>query len=76
MQSTPANVNPVKVFSVDGLSDIVVLAGPNGVGKTRLVEAILASFRSPNSFRGIGVQPKVQLIIEAVLPLEFFFTSI
>lgn len=64
------NVNPVKLFSVDGLSDIVVFAGPNGVGKTRLVETILALFRSPNSYRGAGAQPNVKLTIEATNPVE------
>jgi predicted ATPase len=64
------NVNPVKVFSVDGLSDVVVLAGPNGVGKTRLVETILASFRNPNAYRGTGTQPNVRLLIEATSPTE------
>jgi predicted ATPase len=63
-------VNPVKRFYVDGLSDIVVFAGPNGVGKTRLVEATLASFRNPIAYRGTGSQPKVQLIIEATNSLE------
>jgi predicted ATPase len=65
-----ANVNPVKLFYVDGLSDVVVLAGPNGVGKTRLVEAIVASFRNPNSYRGVSPQPSMQLILEATNPVE------
>lgn len=65
-----AKVNPVKLFSVDGLSDIVVFAGPNGVGKTRLIETILASFRNPAGYRGAGSQPDLQLIIEATNPGE------
>lgn len=32
---------PVKHFSVNNLSDVIVLAGRNGVGKTRLVQGIL-----------------------------------
>jgi len=44
-----ANVPPVGLFSVDDLSDVVVLAGPNGVGKTRLVESILSAFRNPTA---------------------------
>lgn len=65
-----ANVNPVKLFSVEDLSDVVVLAGPNGVGKTRLVDTILASFRNPNAFRGAGAQPNLRLVIEANSPVE------
>ena len=41
-----SNVLPVKQFQVDGLSDLVVIAGPNGVGKTRLVSGLLAHFRT------------------------------
>lgn len=29
------------------LSDVVVLAGPNGVGKTRLLHAVIEFFRNP-----------------------------
>ena len=32
-----SKVNPVRLFSIEDLSDIVVFAGPNGVGKTRLI---------------------------------------
>lgn len=32
-----SDIPPVKLFSADQLSDVVVLAGPNGVGKTRLI---------------------------------------
>lgn len=65
-----AKINPVKLFSVEGLSDIVVFAGPNGVGKTRLIETILASFRNPAAYRGAGSQPNLQLIIEGTSPGE------
>ena len=66
-----ANVNPVKLFSVQDLSDIVVFAGPNGVGKTRLVETTLAAFQNPNSYRTTaGPQPNLRLIIEATSPTE------
>jgi energy-coupling factor transporter ATP-binding protein EcfA2 len=36
---------PVDRFEVDGLADVVVIAGPNGVGKTRLLERLLATLR-------------------------------
>lgn len=65
-----ANVNPVKLFFVEDLSDIVVLAGSNGIGKTRLVEATLGSFQNPNSFRGTGSQANLKLVIEATSPTE------
>ena len=41
------NIPPVKKFEVSDLSDVVVLAGPNGVGKTRLVNRLLAHLQSP-----------------------------
>src|SRR5258708_18198590 len=64
------NVNPVKLFSVKDLSDVVVFAGPNGVGKTRLVETTLACFRNPSEYRGQGSKPDMQLFIDATSPAE------
>ena len=40
-QIVAENIPPLKGFSVDQLSDVVVFAGPNGVGKTRLVNTLL-----------------------------------
>lgn len=40
------NIPPILRFEASGLSDIVVLAGANGVGKTRLLEAFLNYFRN------------------------------
>ena len=54
---------PVSRFDVDGLADVVVIAGANGVGKTRLVERLIQSFRSP----AVG---SVVLNIEASSPAE------
>ena len=34
-------VQPIDVFDVSNLSDVVVLAGPNGIGKSRLIAGIL-----------------------------------
>lgn len=41
-----ANYPPISRFEVRSLSDIVVLAGPNGVGKSRLLQALLQAFQS------------------------------
>ena len=38
------HVDPVRFFDIDELSDLVVIAGPNGVGKTRLVSHLLGCF--------------------------------
>lgn len=43
------DVLPVRRFAVDRLSDIVVVAGPNGVGKSRLIEGLLQKFQSPSA---------------------------
>jgi DNA polymerase III delta prime subunit len=58
------NIPPVKQFSVDDLSNVVVLAGPNGVGKTRLIQGILQAFQLG------GSQPNIRLIIEATAKSE------
>ena len=58
------DVLPVKSFCVDELSDIVVIAGPNGVGKTRLINSILAFFKNPTS------NPNIHLVIEATCSEE------
>jgi energy-coupling factor transporter ATP-binding protein EcfA2 len=52
-------VPPITAFSVSDLSDVIVLAGPNGVGKTRLAQAIIGAFRDPTGTRNIRlvVQP-------------------
>jgi len=55
---------PIQEFHVSDISDILVLAGPNGVGKTRLVENILQAFR-----RG-GPHPNLRMRIEATAPDE------
>lgn len=41
------NIEPVQCFEVDDLSDLIVFAGPNGVGKTRLVQGLLNFFQNP-----------------------------
>jgi len=52
-------VPPIQHFSVDDISDVLVIAGPNGVGKTRLIQIILEAFQ-----RG-SPHPNVRMIIEA-----------
>lgn len=53
------DVMPVRKFEVTGLSDVVVLAGANGVGKTRLLEWLIGFFRTLPS------RPDQWLIVEA-----------
>jgi ABC-type polar amino acid transport system ATPase subunit len=48
---------PVRLFEVGNLGDVVVIAGPNGVGKTRLLQRIV------NHLRGAGIDPGVQLVV-------------
>ena len=40
------NTPPVELFEVHDLSDLVVIAGPNGIGKTRLISAVIAYFQN------------------------------
>lgn len=41
------NVPPIKILEVRTSSSVVIIAGANGSGKTRLKEAIVNSFRNP-----------------------------
>jgi predicted ATPase len=58
------DILPVKIFQVTNLSDIVVIAGANGVGKTRLIQGILNFFQLPSA------NGNVKLNIEATCPQE------
>ncbi len=49
---------PIKAFDVQTASSIVIVAGANGSGKTRLKEAIVFSFRNPQ-------RPQVSLVLSA-----------
>ena len=40
-------VGPVQMVTVENLSDVVVFAGPNGVGKTNVNNALLTLARNP-----------------------------
>lgn len=58
------NIGPIKLVSVDGLSDVVVLAGPNGVGKTSINAALLQTAQAPQSQNGAW------MIVEATCEAE------
>ncbi len=45
LQSISISAPPVLRFEIDDLADVVVLAGPNGVGKTRLLQRVVAFMR-------------------------------
>jgi ABC-type cobalamin/Fe3+-siderophores transport system ATPase subunit len=62
------NVLPIDRCEVGSLSDLVVLAGPNGVGKTQLINYILNAFRSPG-------QQSVVLLVEPTNDEERKFMS-
>jgi ABC-type cobalamin/Fe3+-siderophores transport system ATPase subunit len=47
------DVLPVRQFKATDFSDVIVLAGPNGVGKTRLIQGILQKFQSPHGMSNI-----------------------
>jgi len=49
---------PVRRFEVADLADTVMIAGPNGVGKTRLIDAVVNALRSPGA-GGSVVQAEV-----------------
>jgi predicted ATPase len=59
-----SGVAPIQRFNIDRLSDVVVLAGPNGVGKSRFVDALLAKLQSPTA------HPNIRLVLEATNATE------
>ncbi|MCX6173646.1 MAG: AAA family ATPase [Ignavibacteriales bacterium] len=58
------NYLPIKNFEIDELDDIVLIAGANGVGKTRLIQAIIGYLRNPNT------NPNYSIEIEATSKTE------
>lgn len=57
------NIKPIENFDAFGLTDVVVFAGPNGVGKSRLIASILGHLRNLQ-----GTEIAIQ--IEATTPGE------
>ena len=57
------NIKPIELLEVSGLTDVVVFAGPNGVGKSRLIGSIL------NHLRKLS-ETDIALQIEATTPSE------
>jgi energy-coupling factor transporter ATP-binding protein EcfA2 len=55
---------PIKNFEVTNLSNIIVLAGPNGIGKTRLTQQMIGLLQNPRS------DPTLRLKIEATTESE------
>lgn len=47
---------PIENFEVSDLSSIVVLAGPNGIGKTRLMQQVINLFQNPRSDPSLSVR--------------------
>ena len=57
-------IEPIKTFHVEDLSDVVVIAGPNGVGKSRFLNWLLTFFQNLPSDPNNWVQ------VEATSPKE------
>jgi ABC-type cobalamin/Fe3+-siderophores transport system ATPase subunit len=47
---------PIQNFEVSNLSSIVVLAGPNGIGKTRLIQEIINLLKNPRVDQSTNVK--------------------
>ena len=59
------DVQPVRRFEIDGLSDVVVIAGQNGVGKSRLVDGLISTFQNFYPYAN-----GVRLLVEATCERE------
>jgi energy-coupling factor transporter ATP-binding protein EcfA2 len=57
------DVLPVRKFEIENLGEVVVIAGQNGVGKTRLVAGMIARFQNPTQLQAPG-SPGVRFILE------------
>jgi predicted ATPase len=50
---------PINHFSISELESVVLIAGPNGIGKTRLIQGVIQYLRE------VQVNPNIQINIEA-----------
>lgn len=50
------DVGPLKRLSVDEMADVVVFAGPNGVGKTHINRALIDFAQNPGAFANIRLR--------------------
>jgi hypothetical protein len=50
------DVGPLKRISVQDMADVVVFAGPNGVGKTHINTALIAFAQNPGSFANVHMR--------------------
>lgn len=67
------DVGPLKRISVHDMADIVVFAGPNGVGKTHISSALIRFAQNP------GASPNVHMTIEArsgMIPKNLFVIAL
>jgi hypothetical protein len=60
-----SNVEGLGRIEIIELSDVVVFAGPNGVGKTRLMRQLIQFFQNPHS------NPNLNIKVEATSEAEF-----
>jgi hypothetical protein len=58
------DIQPIKLMEADALSDVVVLAGPNGVGKSRFLQWLLNHFQNPTG------SAQNWVVVEATSDLE------
>jgi predicted ATPase len=61
---TIKNTLPIKHFETEELENVVLLAGANGVGKTRLIQGLI------NYLRNVSVNPNFQIEIESTSKTE------
>jgi energy-coupling factor transporter ATP-binding protein EcfA2 len=57
-------VGPIRHVAVSDLADVVVFAGPNGVGKTNILNALLGLARNPHP------NPNAWMVVEATIDKE------
>lgn len=58
------NLPPISLVDARDLTEVVVLAGPNGVGKTRTLTALLGHFQNPSAQSNIRVKVAATSVTE------------